>query len=280
MPVEFLKMHGLGNDFVVFDVRHRQFELRAAAVRRIADRHLGVGCDQILVIEEDPIGSVDAFMRIHNADGTEVAACGNGARAIAWVLAKSLRQSSVRIRTRAGIIRAEIAGEERVTVDMGQPRLGWSDIPLARAMDTLALELDIPGLERPVAVSMGNPHVIFFVADVAALPLESLGPQIERDALFPERTNVEFVQPMPDGTLRTRVWERGVGVTRACGTGACAVQVAAARRGLAPHLGRVALDGGDLEINWTPSGQVLMTGPVALSFRGTLSSEFLDGAMS
>ena len=274
MSRPFLKMNGLGNDFVVVEAREQPFAPDAAQVRALADRAKGVGCDQLIVIE--PSDRADAFMRIWNADGGEVEACGNASRCVAWLLMEAGGRDAVTLDTAGGLLEARRAGPQAVTVDMGPPGLDWSDIPLAQEMDTRGIELqvgpiDAPLLHTPGCVSMGNPHVVFFVADAAAAPVREVGPMIEHHLLFPEGVNVGFAEVRSRDSLRLRVWERGAGETKACGTGACAAVVAAHRRGLADRRARVALAGGELEIEWRGSdGHVLMTGPVALDYAGAL----------
>lgn len=267
----FQKMHGLGNDFVVLDGRVQAVSLTAAQVRRIADRRTGVGCDQVIVIGPDP--QADAFMSIYNSDGSEISACGNASRCIAWRIMEEQGAATCTLRTHAGILQASrSAADDRITVDMGPVRLDWHEIPLSQPQDTLALDLAVGPLRQPVAVNVGNPHVVFFVPDVAAIDLEALGPTVEHHPLFPERVNAEVVAVLGPDHLRMRVWERGAGITMACGTGACAAAVAAIRRGrVAGRVVRVTLDGGDLEIFWREADHhVLMTGPVAISFRGEM----------
>ncbi len=274
----FVKMHGLGNDFVVLDARTRAFALEAPAIRAIADRKTGVGCDQLIVIEPPREALADAFMRIRNADGSEVQACGNATRCVASLLMEESGERHAVIQTVAGLLDAEALPDGRIAVDMGPARLDWREIPLAKPQDTLRLDLSVGLLAAPVAVSMGNPHAVFFVDDVAAIPVEEVGPAVEKHPLFPEYTNVEFVQVLDRSRLRMRVWERGTGVTRACGSGACASLVAAARRGLSERSADVVLDGGTLHIEWLPDGHVLMTGPALVSFRGTLEPALLAEA--
>ncbi|HZH26517.1 MAG TPA: diaminopimelate epimerase [Azospirillaceae bacterium] len=272
MTHAFWKMHGLGNDFVVLDVRNRPLAIGEVQARALADRRTGIGFDQLLLIERDENGA-DAFLRIRNSDGSEVAACGNGSRAVARLLLEETGKDRVVIGTAAGPIHASRAGPDAVSVDMGPARLDWREIPLARAMDTLRLDFAMGPLEAPVAVSMGNPHAVFFVPDAEAVDLETWGPKIETDPLFPARTNVEAVHLLGPDRLRMRVWERGTGITRACGTGACAAGVAAARRGLTGREVDVVLDGGTLGILWRADGHVVMTGPAALSYTGTLADD-------
>lgn len=264
--IAFTKMHGLGNDFVVLDARETPLPpMTPGIARALADRRTGIGCDQLVLLEPD---ETHAFrMRIFNADGSEVEACGNASRAVAL-----LHGEPVTIATGGGPITLEpFTGGARV--DMGAPRFDWDAIPLAYAMDTFTMPVGWPmdegALESPMAVNVGNPHVIFFVADADAIPLDSLGPAIEHDLLFPERVNVNVASLAGPDHLRLRVWERGAGLTRACGTGACATAVAAIRRGLVASPVRVTLPGGELEIAWKPGGTILMSGPATRSFEGT-----------
>jgi diaminopimelate epimerase len=272
MSRPFLKMNGLGNDFVVVETRSAPFSPSAAEVRAIADRARGVGCDQLIVIE--PADGADARARFWNADGEEVSACGNGTRCVGWLLMQSSGKDAAVIETRAGRLIAQRAGERLVSVDMGEPGLDWREIPLSRPQDTRALDVrlyDHPALSVPPAsVSMGNPHVIFFVDDIAAAPVAEAGPVVERHALFPEQVNVGFAQVLDRGRIRLRVWERGAGLTMACGTGACAALVAAARRDLADRQATLVLDGGELFVDWRADDHVIMTGPAAVDFAGEL----------
>jgi len=266
----FLKMHGLGNDFVVIDARRRAIALDETETRRIADRRQGIGCDQLIVIEPARNSLADAFMRIRNSDGGEVQACGNATRCVADLLMKENGRSHVVIETMVGLLDAEAAGNGLVSVDMGPARLDWREIPLAKAMDTLHLDVSLGALRDPVAVNIGNPHAVFFVDDAEAVDLTALGPVLERHPLFPERINVEVATILSPEKIRMRVWERGAGITRACGTGACATLVAAARRKLTGRRAELLLDGGSLEIEWMADNHLRMTGPVAVSFKGEL----------
>ncbi len=266
-------MHGLGNDFVVLDGREKPVNLGAAQVRALADRRSGVGFDQMVTLEASD--NADAFMRIHNADGGEVDACGNAARCVAALLMAENNTDTATIDSAGGLLAARDAGAGRISVDMGPARTDWQDIPLAREMDTLHLDLTANGLADPAGVGMGNPHAVFFVDDSAAVDLAAVGPTLEHDPLFPERANISVAQVRADGGIRLRVWERGVGITRACGTAACAARVAAARRGLAPRSGPVKLDGGILEIDWREDGHVHMTGPSATSYAGAFDPALL-----
>ena len=266
--IAFQKMHGLGNDFVVIDRRRDDVTLGADLVRRIGDRHRGVGFDQLAVIEADP--EADARLVFWNADGSLSAACGNATRCIARKLMRESGAARLRLRTERGVLLAEDRGEGLTAVNMGAPLLAWHDIPLAREVDTLHL----PIAGAPVATGMGNPHCTFFVEDAGAVDLAALGPAIEHHPLFPERTNVEFVEVIDRATIRLRIWERGTGITLASGSCASAAAVAAARRGLTERAVSVRVDGGVLGIDWADDG-VWMTGPTAHVFDGVLTPEFL-----
>ncbi len=271
----FLKMHGLGNDFVVLDARTQPLLLNERTVKRLADRRTGVGFDQLILMERPHDAKADAFMAIINADGSRVDACGNATRCIAWLLMQESGREDAVIETNAGLLYAMAAGPQAVSVDMGPARLAWQDVPLAKPMDTAHLPLALEELTDPAAVGMGNPHAVFFVADAEAVDLARLGPPLERHALFPERCNIEVAQVLTPERIRMRVWERGTGITDACGTGACATLVAAARRGLTGRHAEVVLDGGSLIIEWRPDNHVLMTGPVALAYAGILDTSLL-----
>lgn len=264
----FLKMHGLGNDFVVFDARGSHLALDRRSARALADRRFGVGCDQVIVIGAGR-GNVDAVMRIYNADGGEVESCGNATRCVARLLMEETDRDRVVIDTPGAELVCIDAGGGNVTVDMGPARLEWTEIPLARAVDTSDFELCIGDKNfRVTAVNVGNPHCVLFT-DADTAPVAELGPRIETHEMFPARTNVEFVTVKDRGHLRMRVWERGVGITSACGTGACASAVAAHRRGFCDRKVDVTLDGGVLAIEWRESdGHVLMTGPATLAYKG------------
>ncbi len=273
MAISFRKMHGLGNDFVVIDARARPLALDAALAKRIADRRTGIGCDQLIVIEPAKASLADAFMRIRNADGGEVEACGNATRCVASLLMAEKGQDHVVIETVVGLLDAEAAAGGRIAVDMGPAQLDWRDIPISEAIDTLHLGIALGQLSDPVGVGMGNPHAVFFVPNADAVDIAALGPPLEHHKLFPARANIEVAQILSPTRIRMRVWERGAGITRACGTGACATLVAAVRRGLTERKASVVLDGGELEIEWMRDGHVMMTGPVATSFTGTLDAQ-------
>ena len=265
----FTKMHGLGNDFVVIDRRESAAEVTPGLARRLADRHRGVGFDQLATVS--PGEGADLRLDFWNADGSPSAACGNATRCIAADEMGRTGASALTIATAHGLLRAVQTGAF-TSVNMGPPETAWDKIPLAREVDTLRLPLD----GEPAATSMGNPHCTFFVDDAAAVDLSTLGPATEHDPLFPERTNVQVVQVLSRDRLRCRVWERGTGLTLASGSSSCAVTVAAARRGLTGRRVTVELDGGDLTVDWRDDG-VWMTGPVAHVFTGWLSPAWLAG---
>jgi len=266
----FMKMHGLGNDFVVLDARVRPVQMTAALAKAIGDRHRGVGFDQLAVLNP---GQGDVHLTFFNADGSMSAACGNATRCIARHIMDESGVSELHLTTDRGDLYARDIGNGLTSVNMGQPQLGWAEIPLAEAMDTL--ELPIEG--RPTATGMGNPHCTFFVEDVETVNLEALGSEIEIHPLYPQRTNVQIAQVIAPDHIRMRVWERGVGITLASGSSSCAVTVAAARRGLTGRTVRIDLDGGTLEVSWREDG-VWMTGPTSHVFSGTFTRAFLDSA--
>lgn len=271
----FRKMHGLGNDFVVLDARGGDLRLTPQSAKAIADRRFGIGCDQIMIIEPPKNGG-DAFLAIRNSDGGVVESCGNGSRCVARLLLDETGKQTLTMETLGGPIVASRADRGLISIDMGPARNAWQEIPLAEAVDTLHLNIGEGPLHDPVAVNMGNPHAVFFVPDVMAIDMTAVGPKIEHHPLFPQRTNVEAVQVLNRTHLRMRVWERGVGVTLACGTGACATLVAAARRGLSERKATVTVDGGDLLIEWRDDDHVIMTGPVAETARGTIDASLLS----
>lgn len=279
--IDFVKMNGLGNDFVVFDGRSRPLAFTPAQTKAIADRRYGVGCDQMIVLE--PSARADAFMRIFNPDSSEVSACGNATRCIGQRLMEETGRDAVTIETGAGLLTARRSAAG-VTVDMGPARLRPEEIPLAvQSVDTRAVPLDVAPLAAGLpgtfsAVSMGNPHAIFFVEDVNAHDFERVGPILETYPIFPERANISLVSLAGENHLIQRVWERGAGLTLACGSGACAAGVAAHRAGLTGRSVTVSLPGGDLAITWREDGHVEMSGGTALAFTGRLDPSLLaDG---
>ncbi len=273
----FTKMHGLGNDFVVLDGRGGGLAVGPAEARAIADRRTGIGCDQVLIMEPAANGAADVFLRIRNPDGGEAEACGNGTRCVAAMIMGETTATELNIETVAGVLRAEAAADGMIAVDMGPVATEWRDIPLAREADTLNLGIGAGPLNDPAAVNIGNPHMVFFVDDAEAVALAEVGPELEGHELFPDRANVEAVQVIGLDRLRMRVWERGAGITRACGSGACAAAVAAHRRGLVGRKVEVVLDGGPLLIEWRDDNHVVMTGPVAVSFTGRIDPSMLAG---
>lgn len=270
--LDFHKMHGLGNDFVIVDQRSGKLRLNAEQITRIGDRRRGVGFDQLLCLE--PSDQADVFMRVFNPDGSEAGACGNGTRCVARLMMEQHGLSRVAIETRAGVLEAK-PGIQGYTVDMGRPGLGWDEIPLAGPMDTLKLDIELGPLREPTAVGMGNPHAVFFVDDAETVDLEALGPELEHHPLFPERANIGVATVLDREKIRLRVFERGAGITSACGSGACAALVAAIRRDLTANTASVHLDGGRLHITWGEDGRVRMTGPATHGFKGQFDPEML-----
>lgn len=271
----FTKMHGLGNDFVVIDARRHAVSFSDAQAKRIADRHTGIGCDQFIVLEPAQNEDADVFMRIRNHDGGEVGACGNATRCIADQLMNEMSADRAVIETLAGNLKTWRADGGLVTVDMGPVNTDWRTIPLAREADTLHVDFTCGLLSDPACVNVGNPHTSFFVDNVDAVDLQTLGPRVENDPLFPERTNVQVVQVLSEGKIRVRVWERGAGITLASGSSACATAVNAHRRGLTGPKVEVELLGGTLFIEHTPENRVTQTGPFATSFKGVISPDLM-----
>lgn len=271
----FIKMNGLGNDFAIFDSREQPLSLSAEQAAFVANREDGVGCDQVIVLE--PSSKADVFMRILNADGSEVDACGNATRCVGRIVAGELNRAGVTIETNAGVLVAQIIGQDQVTVDMGVPKFDWQDIPLMEEFrDTRMIELQIgpiddPVLHSPSVVNVGNPHCIFWVKDIEAHDLAKFGPMLENHPMFPERANISLAQVTSKNSLILQVWERGAGLTEACGTAACAAAVTAARKKLTGRNVAVSLPGGDLQIHWREADDhILMTGPIELEFKGQI----------
>lgn len=268
VQIPFMKMHGLGNDFVVMDARMHAFDMTPALARVIGDRHRGVGFDQLAVILSD--GHADLRLVFYNADGSTAGACGNATRCVARYEMDRLGLHSLTLVTERGVLSAERAGN-LVRVNMGHPQLNWDEVPLASEMDTLELPID----GAPTATGMGNPHCTFFVDDVDAVDLASFGAEHEHHPLYPQRTNVQVAEVVGENHLRMRVWERGVGITLASGSSSCATAVAAVRRGLTGKQVRIDLDGGRIDIDWQGDG-VWMTGPTMHVFDGVFTADFLD----
>lgn len=274
MKYHFRKMHGLGNDFVILDHREVSFNLEPLHIQAIAHRRFGVGCDQVIVLERSETSNADVFMRIFNADGNEVGVCGNATRCLGALLSEEFKRDEVIIETLEGILHTKRLDDGKIQVDMGQPRLDWAEIPLSKKVDPLHLPIKMGVLQDPVAVSMGNPHMVFFVKDVAAIDLYTLGKALTQHPLYPQQTNVEIVEVMNPQTIRVRIYERGTGITMACGSGACASAVAAVLRGLAENKVTVVLDGGTLDILYQDS--VLITGPVGHAFDGSFDERLFE----
>ena len=270
MSRDFLKMHGLGNDFVIIDGRNDDFIPDKEFCLRIADRHRGVGCDQLIILNKPKDPSADLFMNMLNCDGSLVRACGNATRCVARLLFEETGKDSGVIQTIVGLLPVWKQGPDLYAADFGPPRLDWKDIPLAHAQDTLYVKIGSMDLPAACCVNVGNPHAVHFVPDVLAVPLSDIGPKLETDPLFPDRCNIEFAQVLDRSHIRMRVWERGTGITQACGSGATATHVAAVRRGLVDRKSTVHLDGGDLMIEWRENDEhVILSGAAALSFKGT-----------
>ena len=266
MKRRFEKMHGLGNDFVIVDSRQQPFEVTPALARAIANRRTGIGCDQLILLE--PSAAADLRMRIWNSDGGEVEACGNATRCVVQLTGAG------RIESDGGLLEgAQLEG--KVEVSLQEPRFEWDEIPLAYPMDTAALPMAWGALERPVAVNVGNPHVVFFVDDPNSIAIEKIGPAIEQDQAFPQRVNVNIAAVKSDG-IRLRTWERGAGLTLACGTGACATAVAAIKRKYVDSPVKVMMPGGSLTISWTPGERIRMRGSATHVFSGELDLEALQ----
>lgn len=272
--IPFIKMHGAGNDFVIINALKTEYPSLAQHVPSIAARHFGIGCDQVIVME--PSEKADCFMRIYNADGSESGSCGNATRCVAELLMEANHTHQVSIETLATVLEAFREENGPITVDMGKPELGWREVPLAKEVNTVHLEIGEDELQDPVALSMGNPHAVFFVDDVDNTNVDHYGPIFESHDMFPERANIGFCQVVSDNHLKLRVFERGSGETLACGSGACAAVVAASRRQLIDKKATVSLPGGDLEITWLKNGHVLMAGPVVKVYEGEIAAELLE----
>ena len=277
----FLKMHGLGNDFVVLDARLHALDLTVPRRRAIADRRLGVGCDQLIVLEPPTDAEADVFMRIYNPDGSEAQACGNATRCVASLVMDEHKSDDVTIQTVAGLLESQKVGKGAnglpvISVDMGLVRMDWREIPVAKACDTNHMPVGLGPLQDPVGTNVGNPHATFFVDDLVSIPITELGPKLEHDPFFPERVNVGVAQIVGENRLRLAVWERGAGLTLACGSGACAAGVAAARRGLTGRTVDVVVEHGTLTIEWLRDDHVSMTGGISLAYRGELDRSLLS----
>jgi diaminopimelate epimerase len=282
-PIPFRKMNGLGNEILVVDLRRRQEALGSAQVRAVGasgPTHF----DQMMVLDNPRTAGTEAYVRIFNADGSQAEACGNGMRCVGWVVARETGRKALKFETEAGVLDVSVADIGRITVDMGRPRFGWRDIPLARPADdtrAIALRVALPGrpiLDSPSVVNVGNPHAVFWVEDVNAHDLGRIGPALEHDPIFPERANISLAQVTSRESITVRTWERGAGLTRACGSAACAVAVCAARKGLTERRVTATLPGGELAIEWRGDDRILMTGPVEVEHEGVL--DLAEGGMA
>ena len=275
LPLPFVKMNGLGNEIVVVDLRGSSKVFtseEAAAIARDRQSHF----DQMMELHRPATSGTESLVRIYNTDGSEAGACGNGMRCVGWVLAKDLGRNQFKVETRAGVLDTVVRDQTSITVDMGEPKFGWQDIPLAEEFrDTRAIELQIgpinnPVLHSPSVVNVGNPHAIFWVDDVDAFDLARLGPMLESHPIFPERANISLAHVASPESIRLRTWERGAGLTRACGSAACAAAVSAARKRLTGRIVDVALPGGTLNVAWGADNHILMTGPVEFEYEGVI----------
>jgi diaminopimelate epimerase len=268
--IPFIKMHGLGNDFVIVDTRTHKYTFTPEMIEQIANRHEGVGCDQFVLLESS--SNAACFVRFYNADGSQSGACGNASRCVAWLVMQEAGCDEVLLETSSGILSCRKTDDLLVAVNMGKAKTKWHEIPLSKDVDTLNLGIEAGCLKNPVAVSMGNPHAVFFVDEVENVALSEFGPTLEHHAMFPERANIGVAEIVSDSEIILRVWERGAGETQACGTGACAAAVAAFRRKLTGNNVLVHLPGGDLHIEIQAENVVIMTGPVAVCFTGEINA--------
>jgi diaminopimelate epimerase len=273
-PVSFLKMHGLGNDFVIIDGRVDDFTPSVKFLTAVANRKRGVGYDQLVVLRRPKKAGADVFISIYNADGSEVGACGNVTRCVARLMFKELGRTNCVVETKVAMLKAWEDSPGLIAVDFGEPRLDWNQIPMAREVDTLHAPVASGGLFAPCCVNVGNPHAVFFVPDAEAVALAEVGPHLENDPIFPERCNIEVATVLAPDRIRMRVWERGCGITEACGTGSLATLVAAVRRKLSARRATIVLDGGELVIEWRDDNHLLLIGSASLSFSGAISADF------
>ncbi len=269
MEIPFRKMHGLGNDFVVIDARAGGVAMDAELAAALADRRTGIGCDQLVVLDRPTRPDADVFVHFFNAGGSRSSACGNATRCVGSLMMEELGRLSATVETDTRLLPCEVRLDGQVTVDMGPVATDWQEIPLAEAADTLHVPVGVEDLTDAVCCSIGNPHATFFVTDPDAVELGRLGPLLETHAAFPERANIGVAAILSDGKIRLRVWERGTGLTLACGSGACAALVAANRRGLSGREAEIVMERGSLRVTWREDGNVLLTGPVATSFTGS-----------
>jgi diaminopimelate epimerase len=279
MALSFTKMHGLGNDFVILDGRSQDIKPTRDFLAALADRKRGIGYDQLIVLRAPKSPSADIYMDMFNADGSTVRACGNATRCVARLLFDENGKSSGTIETVAGLLAVRQISPDIIAVDFGAPKLEWQDIPLAQACDTLHLPLAAENVSDPCAVNMGNPHAVFFVKNIDEVSVAERGSWFEHHELFPDRCNIEFAQILSPDRIHMRVWERGTGITEACGTGACATLVAAVRRGLSERKVDIILDGGIATVEWREAdGHVILAGPAALAYKGMLDDDLFTHA--
>ena len=272
MTTNFIKMHGLKNDFVIIDGREKKIHLSKNQIKKIANRKIGLGCDQIIILEKPKNKKTFGFIKIFNSDGSETKACGNASRCVAFLLMKELKTKKTIIQTKAGLLNAFLKKNKEVSVDIGKAYFKWNQIPLKRKMNTNKLNFKINNFVNPFAVNVGNPHVVFFIKDLKKINLKKVGPKIERHALFPERINVNFAEILSNNKISLKVWERGVGITKACGTGASATTVAAIKKKLINgRICYIQMDGGKLKIEYKKNGHIIMTGPVKMIKKGNLN---------
>ena len=272
MTINFIKMHGLKNDFVIIDGREKKIHLSKNQIKKIANRKIGLGCDQIIILEKPKNKKTFGFIKIFNSDGSETKACGNASRCVAFLLMKELKTKKTIIQTKAGLLNAFLKKNKEVSVDIGKAYFKWNQIPLKRKMNTNKLNFKINNFVNPFAVNVGNPHVVFFIKDLKKINLKKIGPKIERHALFPERINVNFAEILSNNKISLKVWERGVGITKACGTGASATTVAAIKKKLINgRICYIQMDGGKLKIEYKKNGHIIMTGPVKMIKKGNLN---------
>lgn len=270
MQLQFLKMHGLGNDFAIFDGRRSPVVFPRLQIEHLCNRRTGIGCDQLVIIQ--PSEKADVFMKIYNPDGIEIDSCGNATRCVGWLIMEETGKTKVTLQTNAELLECQKVGEKRILADMGMPKFEWKDIPLSSPCDTLHLPIISGVYSDPVAVSMGNPHMVFVVANSDTVDIADVGPKLEHHPLFPERANVSFAQAVSPNHIKMKVWERGAGATLACGTAACAALVALHRRGMVGTQAEVRLPGGVLDVRWDmKTNHVFMTGEVALVYSGLIS---------
>ncbi len=272
MTTNFIKMHGLKNDFVIIDGREKKIHLSKNQIKKIANRKIGLGCDQIIILEKPKNKKTFGFIKIFNSDGSETKACGNASRCVAFLLMKELKTKKTIIQTKAGLLNAFLKKNKEVSVDIGKAYFKWNQIPLKRKMNTNKLNFKINNFVNPFAVNVGNPHVVFFIKDLKKINLKKIGPKIERHTLFPERINVNFAEILSNNKISLKVWERGVGITKACGTGASATTVAAIKKKLINgRICYIQMDGGKLKIEYKKNGHIVMTGPVKMIKKGNLN---------